>query len=272
MNITLSPGDIEAAGEALFQAERANSQIGLLSLKHPGMTLDDAYAVQAALVARKRASGLGVIGWKIGLTSRAMQQALNITTPDSGILLADMAFESGATIPAGRFIQPRIEAEIAFIMKAPLAGRQVTRNDVLAATGHIAPALEILDTRILRADPDTGVTRKIQDTVSDNAANAGIVLGPQRHAPGDVDLRWIGAIVKRDGVVEETGLGAGVLDDPVTGILWLVHRLADYGQGIAAGGVVLSGSFIRPIEAPPGSSFDADFGPFGRLTLSFSGN
>jgi 2-oxo-hept-3-ene-1,7-dioate hydratase len=265
----MTPDQIADAAEALFQAEATRRPCGLLSLQHPGITLDDAYAVQAALVARKRAAGARVIGWKIGLTSRAMQSALNIDTPDSGVLLDDMLFPDGATIPPGRFIQPRIEAEIAFLMQAPLAGAQVTRDEVLAATAYVAPALEILDTRILRVDPATGQPRRIFDTVSDNAANAGIVLGTQRHAVVAFDLRWIGAIVTRDGVVEETGLGAGVLNDPVTGILWLVQRLARYGQGIAAGEVLLSGSFIRPVEAPPGSRFHADFGPFGQVSLNF---
>ncbi|WP_137109594.1 2-oxo-hept-4-ene-1,7-dioate hydratase [Rhodobacter sp. SY28-1] len=266
----MTPDQITAAAEMLFQAERTGVQCGLLSLIHPEMTLDDAYAVQAALVARKRANGAQGIGWKIGLTSRAMQQALNITTPDSGVLLDDMLFPDGAKVPKGRFIQPRIEAEIAFVLKAPLQGRQITRDEVLAAIDYVAPGLEILDTRILRADPATGRARIITDTISDNAANAGIVLGAQRHAVNAFDLRWVGAIVTRDGVVEETGLGAGVLNDPVTGILWLVHRLADYGMGIAAGEVLLSGSFIRPIEAPPGSRFHADFGPFGTVSLTFA--
>lgn len=266
----MTPAQHQAVAEALFEAERARVQIGLLSLAHPGMTLDDAYAVQAALVARKLAAGRRVIGWKIGLTSRAMQDALKIDTPDSGVLFDDMLFEDGATVPAGRFIQPRIEAEIAFLMKAPLAGPDVTREDVLAATEAVAPALEILDTRILRADPVTGRARLVTDTISDNAANAGIVLGAQRHDPASVDLRWAGAILKRDGVVEETGLGAGVLDDPVTGIVWLVHRLARYGQGLAPGEVVLSGSFVRPVEAPPGSRFDADFAGFGHVSLAFA--
>jgi 2-oxo-hept-3-ene-1,7-dioate hydratase len=266
----MTPDQITAAAETLYQAELSGQQCGLLSLANPGMTLADAYAVQAALVARKRSAGARIIGWKIGLTSRAMQQALNITTPDSGVLLDDMLFHHGDTIPAGRFIQPRIEAEIAFVMKAPLSGAATTRSDVVAATDYVAPSLEILDTRILRTDPATGRARVIFDTVSDNAANAGIVLGRERHAINAFDLRWIGAIVKRDGVVEETGLGAGVLDDPVTGILWLVHRLAQYGMEIAAGDIVLSGSFIRPIEATPGSRFQADFGPFGQVDLSFA--
>ena len=265
----MSPDQIAAAAQALFDAERSGRQCGLLSQQYPGMTLDDAYAVQAALVARKRAAGARVIGWKIGLTSRAMQSALNIDTPDSGVLLDDMLFPDGATIPPGRFIQPRVEAEIAFVMKAPLQGAHVTRADVLAATDHVAPSLEILDTRIQRVDPLSGKARIITDTVADNAANAGIVLGLQRHAVDTVDLRWIGAIVSRDGVVEETGLGAGVLNDPVMGILWLVHRLAQYGMGIAAGEVLLSGSFIRPIEAPPGSRIAADFGAFGHVSVNF---
>lgn len=265
----MTPAEISAAAEQLFQAERTGVQCGLLSLLYPEMTLADAYAVQAELVARKRAAGARPIGWKIGLTSRAMQQALNIATPDSGVLFDDMLFADGATVPAGRFIQPRIEAEIAFVMKAPLRGRHVTREEVMAATDYVAPSLEILDTRILRSDPVTGRTRIITDTVSDNAANAGIVMGSKRHIPTDLDLRWIGAIVKRDGIVEETGLGAGVLDDPVTGILWLVHRLADYELGTHAGDVLLSGSFIRPIEAPAGSRFDADFGAFGSVSVTF---
>ena len=265
----MTPQQIDAAAEALFRAEAEGRQIGLLSKQHPDVTLDEAYSVQAALAERKKAAGRRVIGWKIGLTSRAMQQALAIDTPDSGVLFDDMLFADGAQVPKGRFIQPRIEAEIAFVMKAPLSGMAVTRDDVIAATDHVAPSLEILDTRILRTDPETGTARKIYDTVADNAANAGLVLGTACHAPDAFDLRWVGAIVRRDGIVEETGLGAGVLDDPVTGIIWLVQRLAERGQGIAAGDILLSGSFIRPLEAPPGSRFEADFGPFGSVTLSF---
>ncbi len=266
----MTPEQQQAAAATLFEAERTGRQIGLLSRAYPGMTLDDAYAVQAALVRRKIAAGRRVIGWKIGLTSRAMQDALKIDTPDSGVLFDDMLFADGAEVPAGRFIQPRVEAEIAFVMKAPLAGADVTREAVLDATQAVAPALEILDTRILRADPATGALRVVTDTISDNAANAGIVLGAARHDPRAVDLRRVGAIVKRDGVVEETGLGAGVLDDPATGIVWLVRRLAAYGQGLSAGEVVLSGSFIRPVEAPPGSRFAADFGDFGSVGMDFA--
>ncbi len=266
----MTPEQHQDAAETLLKAEQTGKQCGLLSLAFPGMTLDDAYAVQKALIGRKLASGRKRIGWKIGLTSRAMQQALNITTPDSGVLLDDMAFENGATVPAGRFIQPRVEAEIAFIMKSPLAGAECTREDVLAATDYVAPSLEILDTRILRADPATGQARIITDTISDNAANAGLVLGAERHAVDAHDLRWAGAIVARGGTVEETGLGAGVLNDPVTSVLWLARRMAEYGQQIEAGDIVLSGSFIRPIECPPGTEITADFRDFGSVSINFA--
>ncbi|MFC4667864.1 2-oxo-hept-4-ene-1,7-dioate hydratase [Seohaeicola nanhaiensis] len=265
----MTPEQVAQAAAALFEAEETGKQCGLLSLAYPGMTMDDAYAVQAALVARKMQAGRKRIGWKIGLTSRAMQDALKIDTPDSGVLLDDMVFEDGAMVPAGRFIQPRVEAEIAFVMKAPLAGAE-TGEDVIAATESVAPSLEILDTRILRADPATGRARIITDTISDNAANAGIVLGAQRHAIDAFDLRWVGAVVTRDGVVEETGLGAGVLNDPVTSVLWLARRMAQYGQQIEAGDVVLSGSFIRPVECPPGARIEADFGRFGAVSVGFA--
>ena len=265
----MTPDQIEAEAEALFQAEVTGRQRGLISQLYPKAGLDQAYAVQAAFVARKLAAGRHGIGWKIGLTSRAMQEALQITTPDSGVLLDDMMFADGALVPKGRFIQPRIEAEIAFVMAADLAGAAVSRAEVIAATAAVCPSLEILDTRILRVDPTSGAARTIVDTISDNAANAGVVLGATRHAP-DGDLRWVGAILKRDGVVEETGLGAGVLDDPVMGIVWLVQRLARYGQGLSKGDIVLSGSFIRPVEAPPGSRFEADFGSFGHVSIAFA--
>ena len=266
----MSPDDHTRAAAALLKAERTGAQIGLLTLQHPGMGMDDAYAIQTELARAKAAQGLKVIGWKIGLTSKAMQYALDIDTPDSGILFDDMRFATGATVPKGRFIQPRIEAEIAFVMKSQLAGAEATRADVIAATDFVTPAIEILDTRIRRVDAATGQTRSVFDTISDNAANAGIVLGTARHDIADVDLRWVGAITSRNGEVEETGLGAGVLNDPVESVVWLARRMAQYGQSIAPGHVILSGSFIRPIECPPGSVIHADFGGFGRVDVSFA--
>lgn len=265
----MTEDQVASAGETLFLAERDRTQTRLISAAHPGMDMDDAYAVQAAFVRHKLAAGGTIRGWKIGLTSKAMQYALNIDIPDSGVLFEDMFFDNGGTVPGDRFIEPRIEAEIAFVMNRDLAGSEVTPDDVIAATAHVAPALEILDTRIYRADPETGAQRSVLDTISDNAANAGIVLGDRTHRIDDADLRWVGAIVARNDEVEETGLGAGVLNDPVLSMAWLVHRLAQYGEGLRAGDVVLSGSFIRPIEARHGDRFVADYGPFGTVRIDF---
>ena len=264
----LSAREIAQAAEDLYQAERSGTQIGLISLRFPGLSMEDAYAIQDGLVERKLAAGRAVIGWKIGLTSKAMQDALKIDTPDSGLLFDDMLFENDAQIPQTRFIQPRIEAEIAFVMARDLTGAP-SRDEVLAATDYVVPALEILDTRILRKDPETGALRVIHDTIADNAANAGIVMGDAHHEPGEHDMRWVGAIVSKNGIVEETGLGAGVLDDPPLAVAWLAERLSRYGRRIRAGDIVLSGSFIRPIEATPGSTIEADYGAFGRVSVRF---
>ncbi|CAM5198268.1 2-oxo-hepta-3-ene-1,7-dioate hydratase [Bosea thiooxidans] len=265
----LTPDEIAAAARDLDEAERTRQQTGLMSLRFPQMTMDDAYAVQGAWVERKRSAGRKVIGWKIGLTSKAMQYALNIDTPDSGVLFDDMRFEDGATIPKDRFIQTRIEAEIAFVMKADLKGPDVTIFEVLNATDYVIPALEILDTRILRVDPQTKQARTIVDTIADNAANAGIVVGGRAMRPDQVDLRWVGAIVSRNGQVEETGLGAGVLNHPARGIAWLANRLAQYGEHISAGQIVLAGSFIRPVEARHGDTIVGDYGPLGTVSCFF---
>lgn len=266
----MTPDQIKEAARRLDTAEKTRKQTGLLSLAYPGMTMDDAYAVQAEWVSRKLAAGRTSIGWKIGLTSKAMQYALNIDIPDSGVLLDDMRFDDGAVIPDQRFIQPRIEAEIAFIMKKDLSGPGVSVFDVLNATDYVTPALEILDTRILRVDPETMKLRTIVDTISDNAANAGIVLGGRAMRPDEVDMRWMGAIVSRNAEVEETGLGAGVLNHPARGIAWLANRLHQYGAKIEAGQVVLAGSFIRPIEARHGDTITSDFGPHGTVSCYFA--
>ncbi|WP_166418767.1 2-oxo-hept-4-ene-1,7-dioate hydratase [Cochlodiniinecator piscidefendens] len=265
----MTPDDHTRAAFDLLEAERTQNQIGLLSLRHPEMGMDDAYEVQNAIYRQKCAEGRNVIGWKIGLTSKAMQYALNIDIPDSGILFDDMAFENGATVPKGRFIQPRIEAEIAFVMKSSVGGSDVTRDDIIAAVDYVTPSIEILDTRIQRVDPVTGKARTVFDTISDNAANAGIVLGDERNALDSFDLRWVGALTFRNGEIEETGLGAGVLNDPIESVVWLAQRMAQYGQSIEPGQIILSGSFIRPVECPPGSKIHADFGTFGSVSINF---
>ncbi len=266
----MTPDDHARAADDLLRAEATREQIGLLTQRHPDMGMDDAYAVQNAIYRKKLAEGRKVIGWKIGLTSKAMQYALNIDIPDSGILFDDMAFDHGGTVPAGRFIQPRIEAEIAFVMKSPLRGTGISRDDVLFATDYVAPSIEILDTRIIRGDPETGQVRTVYDTISDNAANAGIVLGKERHSVDAFDLRWVGTLTFRNDEIEETGLGAGVLNDPVESVVWLARRMGQYGQCIEPGQVILSGSFIRPIECPSGTRIHADFGRFGSVDINFA--
>ena len=270
MTPAMTENDHARAAADLLEAEKTGTQTGLLSLRYPQIGMDDAYAIQNQIYRQKLAAGRKVIGWKIGLTSRAMQSALNIDIPDSGILFDDMVFDTGATVPAGRYIQPRIEAEIAFVMKAPPGGSRMTRDDVLAATDYVAPSIEILDTRIKRRDGASGKTRTVFDTISDNAANAGIVLGKDRHKAETFDLRWVGVMAFRNGGIEETGLGAGVLNDPVESVICLARRMAQYGQSIEPGQVILSGSFIRPIECPPGTHIHTDFGPFGRVDISFA--
>ena len=266
----MTPEDHIRAAQRLDHAEKARHQIGCISQDHPSMTLADAYAIQREWVALKKAGGGAVRGRKIGLTSRAMQSQLKIDMPDSGVLFDDMFFDCRAEVAPDRFIEPRIEAEIAFGMARDLKGPDVGPAEVLAATDWVAPALEILDTRIFRKDPLTGQARLIFDTIADNAANAGLVVGAERQDARRLDLRRIGAIVTRNGLVEETGLGAGVMGDPLQAMAWLANRLAEYDDYIRAGDVVLSGSFIRAIEAPSGSDFHADFGPFGSVSITFS--
>jgi len=267
--MSLPPDVINAAARQLFDAEKSRAQIRQLSVQHPEMTVADAYAVQKAFVGLKVAAGGVVRGHKIGLTSKAMQSALGIDEPDSGVLFEDMFFPDGGIVPAERFIATRIEAELAFVMKARLSGPACTIFDVLNATDFVVPALEILDTRIQRVDPETKATRKIVDTISDNAANAGIVLGGRPIRPLDADLRWIGALCYRNGQLEETGLAAGVLNHPANGIVWLTRRLAPFGLALEPGQVVLAGSFIRPIEARKGDTIQADFGAYGSVSCHF---
>src|SRR6201747_1111848 len=190
--MALSSDDIRSAAERLDQAEKTRQQIRQISLEHPGITIAESYAIQKAWVEIKVAAGRVVKGHKIGLTSKAMQSALNIDEPDSGVLLDDMFFADGGLVPSDRFIATRIEAELAFVLKHRLSGPDCTLFDVLNATDFVVPALEILDARIQRVDPQTKSTRKIFDTIADNAANAGIVLGGPPLRPLAAYLRRLG--------------------------------------------------------------------------------
>ncbi|MEO7642797.1 MAG: 2-oxo-hept-4-ene-1,7-dioate hydratase [Ramlibacter sp.] len=253
----------------LDQAEKSRVQLEHFSRRYPGMTIEDGYAISRAWVKNKIAGGRIKRGHKIGLTSRAMQQSSQIDEPDYGTLLDDMFFEPGK-IPFSRFIAPRVEVELAFVLKRKLEGAQVTAQQVIDATDYVQPAIEIIDARIEQFDRHTRVMRKVYDTISDNAANAGIVLGGRRLSPREVDLPWVGAVLRQNGVVEETGLAAGVQGDPAIGVAWLAMKLAPWGESLAAGDVVLAGSFTRPVIAKNGDVFDADYGPLGRFEFRFA--
>jgi len=265
----LDPQLIKQAAARLDTAERSRQQIRQFSLDYPDISIDDAYAIQRAWVEKKIADGRTLKGHKIGLTSRAMQVSSNITEPDYGALLDDMFFEEGSDIPFERFIVPRVEVELAFILGKPLRGPNVTLFDVLEATEWVIPALEIIDARIHQVDPQTKVTRKVFDTISDNAANAGVVMGGRAVRPGDLDLRRIPAVLYRNGVIEESGVSAAVLNHPAKGVAWLANKLAPYDVTLEPGQVILGGSFTRPVAAAPGDTFHVDYDQLGSISCRF---
>jgi 2-oxo-hept-3-ene-1,7-dioate hydratase len=241
-----------------------------ITIDHPGMTIDDSYACQLEWIRLQVDSGAKVVGHKIGLTSKAMQTAMKIDEPDFGTLLDYMVHGTGAVLRADDYLDPRLEVELAFLLGDRLEGDDVTADDVLAATEWIVPALELIDARSHRIDPDDGVSRTVFDTIADNAANAGVVIGPIRVKPADIDRRWVAAIMKQNGVVEETGVAAAVLDDPVRGVVWLVRRLARFGASLAPGEIILSGSFTRPVFCRAGDEFEVDYDDLGVITCRFT--
>lgn len=265
----LSPATIKQLANALNEAEKSGTQLRQFSLDYPEMTIDDAYAIQKAWVDLKLDEGRELRGHKIGLTSRAMQISSNIEEPDYGALLDDMFFEEGSTIPTNRFIVPRVEVELAFILGKPLSGPNCTIFDVLDATEWVIPALEIIDARLHHVDPETKVTRKVFDTISDNAANAGVILGGRAIRPMDLDIRKISGILYRNGVIEESGVAAAVLNHPAKGVAWLANKLAPHGVTLQPGQVILGGSFTRPVAARKGDTFHVDYGELGAVTCYF---
>lgn len=266
----LEPALIPQLARQLYEARKTRTPLRHFSKQHPGMTIEDGYAIQREWVKLEQADGRRILGRKIGLTSRAMQQASQITEPDYAPLMDDMFFETGSDLPFDRFIAPRVEVELAFILGRPLKGPGLTMFDVLAATEYVTPAVEIIDARIEQFDRDTQVMRKVFDTISDFAANAGIVLGGRPVKPDALDLRWVGAMLFKNGVIEETGLAAAVLNHPATGVAWLGNKIAPYGEQLEAGDVVLAGSFTRPTPAARGDTFHVDYGPLGAIAFRFA--
>ncbi len=266
----LEPALIQQLARQLYEARKTRTPLRHFSKQHPGMTIEDGYAIQREWVKLEQADGRVIKGRKIGLTSRAMQISSQITEPDYAPLMDDMFFETGSDLPFDRFIAPRVEVELAFILGKPLKGPGLTMFDVLAATEYVTPAVEIIDSRIEQFDRDTKVMRKVFDTISDFAANAGIVLGGRPVRPDALDLRWVGAMLFKNGVIEETGLAAAVLNHPATGVAWLGNKIAPYGEQLNAGDVVLAGSFTRPTPAERGDTFHVDYGPLGAIAFRFA--
>jgi 2-oxo-hept-3-ene-1,7-dioate hydratase len=260
---------IDAIARAFHAAEQERRRIRPPSVQYPGFTIEDAYAVQRRWVELKVAEGNPIRGRKIGLTSRAMQRQANITEPDYGALLADMFYGDGAEIPINRFIQPRLECELGFVLGRRLQGPGCTIFDVLGATEYVVPAAEIVDGRSHRVDPQTQQPRSVLDSIADNAGNAALVVGGRPVRPLEVDLRWVAVLCHRNNVIEESGVAAAVLNHPANGVAWLADKLAPFDLALEPGQFILSGSFTGVVEARAGDVFHLDYGPLGSISCRF---
>jgi 2-oxo-hept-3-ene-1,7-dioate hydratase len=258
----MSKEDRNKAADTLMAAEKTRKQAVQISKTWPDITMDDAYAISTEVANRKIAAGAKLIGHKVGLTSKAMQRSSQIDEPDYGHLLDTMMIADGARVPHENFCLPRVEIELAFVLGKPLRGPGIGLTDVLRATEYVVPAIEVVDARL--QDP-----RKIFDTVSDNGAAAGIVVGGRPVKPQEIDLRWVGGIMYRNSEIEETGVAAGVLGHPALGVAWLANKLGAHGVTIEPGHLVLAGSFTRVVFARKGDTLHADFGSLGGIALQF---
>lgn len=250
--------------DELISAGITRTPIPRVTARFPGMTVEDSYRVQNLWRERSEAQGRTLAGRKIGLTSRAMQMSSGITEPDYGIIFSDMVFESGAILHTDDYTFPRVEMELAFLLKEDIHGPDASIFDVLRATEYVVPALEILDSRIELEN------RTIVDTISDNAAMGVMVLGGTPIAPNAVDLRWVSGILYKNQQIEETGVAAGVLGHPANGVHWLANRIAKHGDRLKAGQIILAGSFTRPMPVIKGDTIYADYGQIGTVTCQFA--
>lgn len=259
----LEPARIADIADELVAADRDRTIVPLLTARNPDMTVDDAYAVQRLWADRGVAAGRRIVGRKIGLTSKVMQVATGISEPDYGVIFDDMVIESGASIEFDRFSNVRVEVELAFVLTKPLEGPNTTIFDVLDATAYVVPALEILNSHIELE------RRTIVDTISDNAAMGAMVLGGRPVKVDEVDLRWVSALLYRNQTIEESGVAASVLGHPAMGVAWLASKLAQHGQALGAGEIILAGSFTRPMWVERGDIVHADYGQLGAITCRF---
>jgi 2-keto-4-pentenoate hydratase len=247
----------------LAEAERSKQAIAPLTDGNPDIDVVDAYEIQLINIRQRVAEGARVVGHKVGLSSEAMQKMMNVDEPDYGHLLDEMEVFEDRPVPAGRYLYPRVEVEVGFILADDLPGEGCTEDDVLAATAAFAPAIELIDTRI------TDWKIKLCDTIADNASSAGYVLGTARVSPKDVDIKAIDAVLTRNGEVVAKGRSDAVLGNPVTSVAWLARKVADFGVRLRAGDIVLPGSCTRAIDARPGDNFHAEFDGLGSVRLSF---
>ena len=261
---------IDTLACAYLEAEKSRQRTRAGSVLHENFSIDDAYAVQRRCIDLKLAEGNTIKGRKIGLTSRAMQRAAKIEEPDYGALLADMFYESGAQIPITRFIMPRVECELGFVIGKRLEGPNCTIFDVLSATDYVVPCIELVDGRTHRIDPVTQRPNCILDNIADNAAAAALVIGGRPVRPLDTDLRWIAALCHRNGIIEESGVAAAVLNHPANGVAWLTNKLSAFDVGLEPGEFVLAGSFTGMVEVRAGDTFDIDYGSLGSITCHFA--
>ena len=261
--MALDEQTLDALADELAEAGRTRTLIPRITARHPEATVEDSYAIQGRWRKREQARGRRLAGRKIGLTSKAMQAATGITEPDYGVMFADTVVDSGAQLEFDRFTNVRIEVELAFVLKEPLEGPDCTLLDVLRATEYVLPALEVLDAHVELEG------RTIVDTIADNAAYGAMVLGGTPVRPEDVDLRWVAALLHRNETIEETGVAAGVLGHPGRGVAWLANKLAQHGERLEAGEIILSGSFTRPVWIERGDTVLADYRDLGSITCRF---
>ena len=264
MAAMLPPDVRREVATALAAAERDQRPIAPLRQTWPDLDVVDAYEIQLLNVRQRLAHGAEVRGHKVGLSSRAMQEMMGVDEPDYGHLLSDMALSQDRPVPAGRYCYPRVEVEVAFVLGAPLPGEGCTEEDVLGATEAVAPAIELIDSRIRDWDI------RIGDTIADNASSAGFVLGAERVAPGDLDLRAIEARLHRNREQVAEGRSDAVLGNPVTAVAWLARKVASFGVTLESGHVVLPGSVHRAIDVRPGDDFEAVLDGLGTVRLSFT--
>lgn len=253
----------EAIAEELVQADRDRTVLPRLTARYPEMVIDDSYAIQKIWSERRITAGARLVGHKIGLTSKVMQVATGITEPDYGVIHDDMVYESGAVLDFDRFSNVRIEVELAFVLNKPLAGPHVTIFDVLNATAYVVPALEVLNSHLELAG------RTIIDTISDNAAMGAMVLGGRPVKVDELDLRWVSALLYRNESIEDSGVAAAVLGHPAMGVAWLANKLAQHGQTLAAGEIILAGSFTKPMWVERGDTVHAEYSGLGAVTCRF---